>query len=333
MATGNVLSSRVRLARNYEDLPFALENAPAQAESCILRTVKALRVAGESEKYDLLRLRDMSESSRAALAESHLVSKDLLRHPETAAVMMRKDNSVSVMMNEDDHLRIQAVRQGDDLLSAAQACFCVDDAIARQNAFAYDEQLGYLTACPTNTGTGMRASLMLHLPMLTRGKQMGGVGQLAAKVGLTLRGVYGEGSEALGNIYQISNQVTLGRTEQELITTVEAVGKQLTAMEDKLEEKALKTARLETEDAVQRAMGILRSARILPKGEFFQLYSNLRLGAVLGLLPLRTETVDEMLEQAQDAHLCLYAGETITGTALDSVRAERVRSLLGTAKQ
>lgn len=333
MSIGNVISSRVRLARNYEDLPFSLENSPAQAESCILRTVKALRVAGESERYDLVRLRDMTENSRQALAESHLITRDLLRHPETAAVMMRKDNVVSVMMNEDDHLHIQAVRQGDDLLSAAQACFSVDDAIARQNAFAYDQQLGYLTTFPTNTGTGMRASLLLHLPLLTRSKQMGGVGQLAAKVGLTIRGVYGEGAEALGNIYQISNQVTLGRTEQELVTTVKAVGKQLTDMEDKLEEKALKTARLETEDAVQRALGILRSARILPKGEFFQLYSNLRLGAVLGLLPLRVEAVDEMLEQAQDAHLNLYAGETLTGTALDGVRAERVRGLLGTRKE
>ena len=299
MQSDIVLSSRVRLARNYADLPFDLASEPEQAETCILRTLSALRQAGLEEQYDLLRLRDMSDVSRRAMEESHLVSRDLLRSP------------------------------GDDLLSAAQACFCVDDALSRQNEFAFDQQLGYLTAFPTNAGTGMRASLLLHLPLLTRSKQMGNVGQMVAKVGLNIRGVYGEGAEALGNIYQISNQVTLGRTEQELITTVEAVGQRLTMMEQNLEEKALTTAKIETEDAVQRAFGILTHARILPRGEFYQMYSNLRLGATMGLLPLSVQKVDEVLDQAQDAHLCIYAGETLSGQALDAARADRVRELLG----
>ena len=175
----------------------------------------------------------------------------------------------------------------------------------------------------------MSASLLVHLPLLTRSKQMGNVGQMVAKVGLNIRGVYGEGAEALGNIYQISNQVTLGRTEQELITTVEAVGQRLTMMEQNLEEKALTTAKIETEDAVQRAFGILTHARILPRGEFYQMYSNLRLGATMGLLPLSVQKVDEVLDQAQDAHLCIYAGETLSGQALDAARADRVRELLG----
>ena len=301
MQSDIVLSSRVRLARNYADLPFDLASEPEQAETCILRTLSALRQAGLEEQYDLLRLRDMSDVSRRAMEESHLVSRDLLRSPETAAVLVKRDSSVSIMMNEDDHLRIQAVRTGDDLLSAF----------------------------PTNAGTGMRASLLLHLPLLTRSKQMGNVGQMVAKVGLNIRGVYGEGAEALGNIYQISNQVTLGRTEQELITTVEAVGQRLTMMEQNLEEKALTTAKIETEDAVQRAFGILTHARILPRGEFYQMYSNLRLGATMGLLPLSVQKVDEVLDQAQDAHLCIYAGETLSGQALDAARADRVRELLG----
>ena len=308
MQSDIVLSSRVRLARNYADLPFDLASEPEQAETCILRTLSALRQAGLEEQYDLLRLRDMSDVSRRAMEESHLVSRDLLRSPETAAVLVKCDSSVSIMMNEDDHLRIQAVRAGDDLLSAAQACFCVDDALSRQNEFAFDQQLGYLTAFPTNAGTGMRASLLLHLPLLTRSKQMGNVGQMVAKVG---------------------NQVTLGRTEQELITTVEAVGQRLTMMEQNLEEKALTTAKIETEDAVQRAFGILTHARILPRGEFYQMYSNLRLGATMGLLPLSVQKVDEVLDQAQDAHLCIYAGETLSGQALDAARADRVRELLG----
>ena len=298
MQSDIVLSSRVRLARNYADLPFDLASEPEQAETCILRTLSALRQAGLAEQYDLLRLRDMSDVSRRAMEESHLVSRDLLRSPETAAVLVKRDSSVSIMMNEDDHLRIQAVRAGDDLLSTAAV-------------------------------SGLRASLLLHLPLLTRSKQMGNVGQMVAKVGLNIRGVYGEGAEALGNIYQISNQVTLGRTEQELITTVEAVGQRLTMMEQNLEEKALTTAKIETEDAVQRAFGILTHARILPRGEFYQMYSNLRLGATMGLLPLSVQKVDEVLDQAQDAHLCIYAGETLSGQALDAARADRVRELLG----
>lgn len=328
MGSEYVISSRVRLARNYEDMPFDLAKAPELAESCILRTANALRRAENGCPYDLLRLRDMSEIDRCAMEESHLISRELLSHPETAAVLVRRDNGVSVMMNEDDHLRIQAIRQGDDLLGAAQTCFQVDDALSRKNGFAFDSHLGYLTACPTNTGTGMRASLVLHLPLLTRTKQMGNVGQLVAKVGLTIRGVYGEGSDALGDVYQISNQVTLGRTEQELITTVEAVGKQLTALEARAEQKATENAHREMEDLAFRAYGILSNARMLPRGELFQLYSHLRLGAALKMLPLRVQKLDEMLEQARDAHLCVYAGELLTAEALEAARAERVRELL-----
>ena len=214
MGDAVVLSSRVRLARNYDDLPFDTADTPELADRCVDRTAVALAKAGEDAGFDLIRLRDLSEVQRQTLAESHLISRDLLRAPDTAAVLLCEKDASSVMMNEEDHLRIQAICPGMDLPAAAGRCFRIDDALSRQVSFAFDEQLGYLTSCPTNTGTGMRASLLLHLPMLTVYKQMGNVGQIVAKVGLTIRGVYGEGSEALGNIYQVSNQVTLGRTEQ-----------------------------------------------------------------------------------------------------------------------
>jgi len=235
-------------------------------------------------------------------------------------------------MGEDDHLRIQAIRPEMDLLSAASACFRVDDALSRQVNFAFDEQLGYLTACPTNTGTGMRASLLMHLPMLTKAKKMGDVGQLVAKVGLNIRGVYGEGSEALGNIYQISNQVTLGRTEQELIATVTALGNQLCDMENALREKAMKDGRVPLEDMVFRAWGALTNARLMPLNEFYQHWSNLRLGTSMGLLKLPLPIVDAMLDHAQEAHLCVWAEENLTGAALDEARATRIREMLGMNK-
>ena len=326
-----VLSSRVRLARNYEDLPFDAAQRPEEAARCISRTTGALKASRLGGSFDLHRLQDMSDVNRRAMAESRIISRDLLRVPETAAVLLRAEDALAIMMNEDDHLRIQAIRPGLDLNSAAQACFEVDDALSRQTAFAFDPQLGYLTACPTNTGTGMRASLLMHLPMLTHGKQMGNVGQLVAKVGLNIRGVYGEGSEALGSVYQISNQVTLGRTEQELISAVTAVGGQLCDMETALRDKALNEGRTPLEDLVFRAWGIMKHARLMQQTEFYQHWSYLRLGAAMGLLPIPVQAVDALLDQAQEAHLCVWAEESLTGQALDACRASRVRELISMA--
>ena len=323
-----VLSSRVRIARNYEDLPFALADRPDFAAVCVARTVGAMKASGQDTGFDLFRMRDLSDVARRAMAESRLISHDLLSAPEVSAALVRVEDAVTIMMNEDDHLRIQAIRPQMDLLSAASACFRVDDALSRQVSFAFDEQLGYLTACPTNTGTGMRASLLMHLPMLTKGKQMGNVGQLVSKVGLNIRGVYGEGSEALGNIYQVSNQVTLGRTEQELIATVTALGNQLCDMEATLREKALQEGRIPLEDVVFRAWGVLHNARLMPLNEFYQHWSNVRLGAAMGLLKLPLPLVDALLDHVQEGHLCVWAEESLEGVALDEARATRVRELL-----
>ena len=331
--SSTVLSSRVRLARNYEDLPFDTARKPEEAATCIARTANALALSSMDEGFQLIRLNALTEIQRKALADSRLISKDLLKEPETAAVLLRQEDALSIMINEEDHLRIQAVRPGLDLLSATSACFRVDDALSRQVAFAFDKQLGYLTACPTNTGTGMRASLLMHLPMLTICKQMGNVGQIVAKVGLTIRGVYGEGAEALGNLYQVSNQVTLGRTEQELISAVTAVGHQLTDMENVLREKTLATSRVTLEDTVFRAWGLMKYARVMPLNEFFKHWSGVRLGADLGLLPVKVATLDAMLEQAQDANLQSLAESPLTGLQLDAKRAECIRAMLTDVKE
>ena len=328
MSNPIVLSSRVRLARNYQDIPFDVAHKPDAAAMCIARTSNALRLSGQDGGFELLRLIDMDDVQRRALAECRLISKDLLRDPATAAVLLNEAEGLSIMMNEEDHLRIQAIRSGMALQEAAEACFRMDDALSRQVSFAYDEQLGYLTACPTNTGTGMRASLLIHLPMLTILKQMGNVGQIVAKVGLTIRGVYGEGSEALGNLYLVSNQVTLGRTEQELISAVTAVGHQLTDMELALREKSLQNGRNALEDTIYRAWGIMQYARCMGQNEFFKHWSGVRLGAAMGMLPVKLATLDAMLEQVQEANLQALMESTVTGRALDEKRAECIRAML-----
>ena len=323
-----VLSSQVRLARNYEDIPFDVSNRPEFAAACISRTVNALKAAGADAGFALFRLRDLPDAARTAMAESRIISRDLLRTPETSAALIDQADGLSIMMNEDDHVRIQAIRPELDLLSAASACFRLDDALSRQVSFAFDAQLGYLTACPTNTGTGMRASLLMHLPMLTKAKQMGNVGQLVAKVGLNIRGVYGEGSEALGNLYLVSNQVTLGRTEQELISAVTAVGHQLTDMERTLLEKTFATSRITLEDTIFRAWGVMHYARVMPLKEFYRHWSGVRLGAEMGLLPVPVNVMDTLLEQCQDANLQVQADTTMEGTLLDARRALHVRKAL-----
>lgn len=323
-----VLSSRVRLARNYEDLPFDVADKPDSAAMCIARTTNALRLAGADGGFEMLRLSQMSDVQRGTLEESHLISHDLTRNPQTAAVMLSQHEQLSIMMNEEDHLRIQSIQQGMNLLGAMQRCFFVEDALSRQVRFAFDSQLGYLTACPTNTGTGMRASLLMHLPMLTLRKQMGDVGQIVAKVGLTIRGVYGEGAEALGNLYQVSNQVTLGRTEQELISAVTAVGHQLTDMELALRRQTFETSRNTLEDSIYRAWGIMQYARLMPMTEFYRHWSGVRLGAAMGLLPVPLDTMDAMLDQVQEAHLRAYCEDALQNGTMEAVRAERIRNML-----
>ena len=318
-----ILSSRVRLARNYEDLPFSSRISAAQSEQCVQRTLEALRDLPEI--YTFYPLRGMEDTDRHALVESHLISPDLLKNEENAAVLIREDQAVSVMMNEEDHLRIQAFCPGEDLPRAAENVFAVEDLLQRKLSFAFDPQLGYLTACPTNTGTGMRASVMLHLPMLTVLKQMGKVNQLAAKLGLTIRGIYGEGSEAQGNLYQLSNQVTLGRTEKDIMDTVSALCRQMTGMETALREKTREKDPVAFEDQLYRSWGLLTNARRMPLKEFMVHWSNLRLGADMGKLPVSTKACDQLLTACQPSHVQKSAGAALKPQDIDAYRCEIIR--------
>ena len=324
-----VISSRVRLARNYMDFPFNLSSSPESAQALITRTVSSVDAAGIRDEFNLIRLSDLTENQKKLLEEERYISEDLLKTPDTAAVMLNEREHLSIMMNEEDHLRIQAVRAGEELQEAADSVFRVDDAFSREVSFAFDRELGYLTACPTNTGTGMRASLQMHLPMLTHFKQMGAVSQIVAKVGLNIRGFYGEGSEALGCIYQVSNQATLGRTEEEILKTVLAVGKQLAEKEEGLRERAMAEDRIGLEDRVFRAQGLLMNARKMDLKEFYGLWSSLRVGMLTGMVPEQFEIMNLLLEQVQNAHLMAYTEKHLEEADLNVVRSRRIRGLLG----
>ena len=321
-----MVSCRVRLARNYEDLPFRGRMTAEQSEQCVQRTLDALRA--QPQPYSFYSLKGMEENEKKALVEAHLISPDLMEHCEAGAVLIRGDEKVSVMMNEEDHLRIQGISAGESLAESAENAFAIDDALQSRLSFAFDAQWGYLTACPTNTGTGLRASVMLHLPMLTILKQMGKVNQLAAKLGLTIRGIYGEGSEAQGHLYQLSNQVTLGRTEKEIMDAVSATARQIAEMESVFRQKAMEKDMTAFEDSLFRSWGILCNARRMPIKEFMAHWSNLRMGAALKMLPVSLEKCDWLLTEAQPAHVRRSAGAVLNDKETDARRSVIIREAI-----
>ena len=327
---GIVLSSRVRLARNLKDLFFRPKMTAEMADECIDRVLNVLKA--EPDEYRYYPMRGIDAVQREALVEEHRISPDLFRQDDRGAALISSGGQVVIMVNEEDHLRIQAFAEGLALEDAAERAFQVEDSLQRQLVFAFDDQLGYLTACPTNTGTGMRASVMLHLPMLTAKKQMGQVTQLAAKLGLTMRGMYGEGSEALGSVYQLSNQVTLGKTEHELVEAVTAVAGQIAGMEQVLREKAVREEAVEFEDRIMRAEGILLYARLVDMKEFYPLWSSLRLGAAMNRVKVSVGQCDRILREAHRAHLIRAAGKELTEAELRRARADMIRRELEAVK-
>ena len=322
-----VLSSRVRLARNYQDIPFPTMMNDVWAAESVRRATDAMGAMDDADAYELLRLHDEAPVDRQALVERHLVSRDLIRRADIAAALIRRDGRVSIMVNEEDHLRIQTLLPGDQLETAAALARSVDDRFERTVQYAFDEQLGYLTTCPTNTGSGMRASVMLHLPALTMAGQMGAVNQGVAKLGLTIRGLYGEGSEAQGNLYQVSNQITLGRTEQEIVETIGAVGKQLTDLERRQREVLKERDEAALEDQLMRSVGVFAYARRIDSKEFMQCWSDVRLAAALGLVDLSLEELDALVYEAQPACIIQKAVGELTAQQRDQARADMTRAV------
>ena len=321
-----ILSSRVRLARNLSDVPFRSRMTAEHADNCIERVLSVLR--DEKEIYHYFPMRGIRENQRQKMVEAHLISPDLFKNDDRGAALVRDDEKVVIMVNEEDHLRIQGFGLGLDLQGAAQAAYETEEALERRLSFAFDEQWGYLTACPTNTGTGMRASVMLHLPMLALLKQMGQVTQLAAKLGLTIRGMYGEGSQALGHVYQLSNQVTLGRTENEIIEAVTAVAGQIEEMEKTLREKTCEKDPVTFEDQLERSMGLMCFARKMSVKEFFVHWSNLRIASAMGKNSVPLSVCDLMLKRAQKAHILQEAGKELSEKEIDARRSDMIRSTL-----
>jgi protein arginine kinase len=326
---GAVLTSRIRLARNLRHHPFpgwAKREQRAEALELMRPAVEALAPMKEAFSQDLGVL---SPVQKQVLVERHLISREHAARSDGSAAVIERRQNFSFMLNEEDHLRMQSIRPGLQLAAAYEALSALDDELENALEFAFDPSLGYLTTCPTNLGTGLRASVMLHLPGLVLGDQIGQVLQAVNKIGLAVRGLYGEGTESLGNLYQISNQSTLGESEETIIRRLERVITQVANHEHNARGKLLEDDPEMVSDKIGRAYGVLRHAHIIDSKEALNHLSLLRLGGTLGFFPPETVVLcDTLLMDIQPAHLQLHSGRKLSPEERDSIRAEIVRSRL-----
>ena len=324
-----VISSRTRLARNIARYPFPSIMKSGQAAEVAETVRNSFAGRGVSQGYSFMFVRDVPVVERQILVEKHLASQDLMQNYEVSALILDKNEKITIMINEEDHIRMQCILPGFQLTESWDILNSVDDILENHVEYAFHEDLGYLTSCPTNVGTGLRSSVMMHLPALTISNQMNAILQTISKVGLTARGIYGEGSEALGNIYQISNQITLGLSEEEIINNLIVACRQIMEKE-RMARKALWDANgIQFEDALWRAYGILLNARVLELNEFMALLSQVRLGVSLGLINnLTLEDVDGIMTIGQPGGVVKRVGRMLEGNEIDIARANVIRDVM-----
>jgi protein arginine kinase len=324
-----VISSRVRLARNLAAFPFtnrASAYQKAEIEALLRDRVAKLELNPTLAYLNLLQL---SPIDRQMLVERQLISRELATADGPRGVALVPQETVSIMVNEEDHLRLQVIRSGFTLDETWQEIDRVDDLLEARVDYAFSDEFGYLTACPTNVGTGMRASVMLHLPALEHTKQIEKVFRALQKINLAVRGLYGEGSRASGHFYQISNQVTLGKSETTILNEIQSVIPQIVTYERQARQAWLRDNRQGLQDKVSRAFGTLCSATMMTSEETMELLSYLRLGINLGLVDdLTIPTVNELFIHTQQAHLQKLMGASLDGEERNAARARYLRSRL-----
>jgi protein arginine kinase len=331
-----VLSTRVRLARNLQGQAFG-PRARVNDREAVLKQVKQA-----TEKLDMLRdatlaeLPTINRRTRQILLERRLISRELAGGKDSTphratAVVLAAPAPISIMVNEEDHLRLQSLVSGLRFQTAWSIVDRLDEELGQDLPYAYHNEFGFLTSCPTNVGTGLRASVLMHLPGLVLTKEIGKVLEGLGQVGLTFRGLYGEGSEVVGNFFQVSNQTTLGKTEEDLVDHLDRMIRQVIQYEMQARQVLLRDAPAVTEDKIWRAYGLLRYARTLSFEELMNLLSGVRLGASLKLLPnLSVYTLNKIMIFTQPAHLEQAAGKDLLPSESDAHRAAYVRRILET---
>lgn len=320
-----VLSTRIRLARNLKDFLFPAR-LDAKGRQTVNETVRDALMQDNTYEFGYLEMKTLTRSQAVSLAERHLISPEFASSVEGRALMLTQDESVSIMLCEEDHIRLQVMKAGLALQEAYAIADEIDTVLDKRLAYAFDERIGYLTQCPTNLGTAMRASVMLHLPALTRIGHINRLASTVSKLGMTIRGAYGEGSSPKGDLYQLSNQITLGITETSALHNLQQIAIQLVNQEREAAKLMLKNP--ENNDKIWRALGVLQTARLLSGDEFMELISLVRVGAANNILNFSLEQLNELIVNMQAATINAREGKNLTAAERDAVRATAVREAL-----
>lgn len=327
-----VFSSRVRLARNISEMPFPMLSANSHAQQVVQYVENALNQSHDNsvlQNAELIRTEGLTDLEKRVLVEKHLISPHLAEESQSGAVILSRDEAISIMVNEEDHLRIQCLFPGLQLHNAWKMSNHLDDWFEQFLSFSFDEKQGYLTSCPTNVGTGIRASVMIHLPALAMTQQVNQLFPAITQVGLAVRGIYGEGSEALGNLYQVSNQITLGQSEEEIIDKLQSVVMQMIEHEQFARKRLTEMSSTQLEDRVFRSYGQLKYARIIDSREAMKYLSDVRLGIDMGLISnVPSNVMNELMVMTQPGFLQQYAKNRLDAGERDVRRAILIRERL-----
>ncbi|WP_079525069.1 MULTISPECIES: protein arginine kinase [Halobacillus] len=326
-----VLSSRIRLARNFSDVPFPTISSEEHLEKVLSFFHDEFQDQSfrDYKNFEVVKMNELQPIEKRVLVEKHLISPHLTDNSEHSASLISKNEQVSIMINEEDHIRIQLYFPGFQLDRALEQASQLDDWLEEKVDYAFDEKRGYLTACPTNVGTGMRASVMMHLPALAMTQQINRMTPAINQLGLVVRGIYGEGSEAVGSIFQISNQITLGKSEEDIVEDLHSVVKQLIDQERRARQALMHRSGIQLEDRIFRSYGVLKHSRIIESKEAAKCLSDLRLGIDLGFIDHVPKTIlNELMVLTQPGFLQQYAKETLSPSERDVRRASLIRERL-----
>lgn len=332
-----VVSSRIRLARNLNLIPFPHLLGKENGKKCLQEIESAWKKSENNilQEMELYTFNQLTALDRKMLVEKHLISPNHAESDDSfRGVLVNQDGSLVIMINEEDHLRIQCFLPGlqlDECYSRSQQ---IDDDLEKHLDFAFDERRGYLTSCPTNVGTGMRASVMLHLPAIAISGQTNHIFHNIAQLGMTVRGIYGEGTEVIGNFFQLSNQVTMGQTEEDIINNLTGITNRIIEQERIIRAQLAKEMKYQLEDRVGRAYGILSSARVINSNEAMALLSDVRLGVDMGILAkIKPFALNELVVAIRPAHLQKKAGQEMDAFHRDIKRAEVIQESLAATRE
>ena len=329
MSNDVVISTRIRLARNLKDFPFPCKLNSQGREKVIEKVRDAVKKSNSpvASDFSFIKMSELTSSQSVSLVEKRLVSPEFISDTDGRALLISKDECFSIMINEEDHIRLQVITKGLSLEQAYDTADKLDTLLDENLDFAFDEKLGYLTQCPTNLGTGMRASVMLHLPALEKSRAINRIAGNLSKLGLTIRGAHGEGTEPKGALYQLSNQVTLGISEKAAIENLKNITEQLIAQENQARERLCSS--IDIQDAISRSLGILRSAPVISHDEALKLLSNVRLGIVSKqITDVSTETIDKLMLAVEPATLTVSLNKNLSAHDRDIERAKLIRAEL-----